>query len=219
MSCVNNLVARGGIEPPTFRFSGGLGVALELFALVRLDAGSAIRRVGSARLTRWPHLGPMKITPTTEGYHSLRRRQPVFDRQCRKPARDPLDIDAATGALRAGTWTDKLGNQPRNNACRRRRQHRRPVPPHRSESVPPVSDSPPALHGLAACLDHLVFRKIDETRRGGSGGAEEADAFGHAGHARFESIWVQAPNSSLIPTVSIAAQVSSTMCATITRSR
>ena len=75
------------------------------------------------------------------------------------------------------------------------------------------------LHGLAACLDHLVFRKIDETRQGGSGGAEEADAFGHAGHARFESIWVQAPNSSLIPTVSIAAQVSSTMCATITRSR
>ena len=47
-------------KPATFRFSDGLAPALKLFALVRPDAGPAIGRVGSARLTRWPHLGPMK---------------------------------------------------------------------------------------------------------------------------------------------------------------
>ena len=54
-------VARAGIEPATFRFSGGLALALELFALVRPDAKPAIRRVGSARLMRWPH----EIAPTS----------------------------------------------------------------------------------------------------------------------------------------------------------
>ncbi len=54
------LLTENGIQPATFRFSGGGALALELFALARLDARPAIRRVGSARLTRWPHLGPAK---------------------------------------------------------------------------------------------------------------------------------------------------------------
>jgi hypothetical protein len=32
MGCVNNLVARGGIEPPTFRFSGGRSYRLSYLA-------------------------------------------------------------------------------------------------------------------------------------------------------------------------------------------
>src|SRR5271166_376987 len=46
-------------QPVIFRFSGGLAVAWELFALVRLAARPAIGRVGSPRLSRlapsWPH--------------------------------------------------------------------------------------------------------------------------------------------------------------------
>jgi hypothetical protein len=55
----------------TFRFSDGLGLALELLALVRLDPRPATRRVGSARLTRWPHLGPI-LAPRNDPYSASR---------------------------------------------------------------------------------------------------------------------------------------------------
>src|SRR6516165_9941115 len=37
LSCIHHPVARGGIEPPTFRFSGGRDVTYEAFVLVKLD--------------------------------------------------------------------------------------------------------------------------------------------------------------------------------------
>jgi hypothetical protein len=37
MTSVNTLVARGGIEPPTFRFSGGGEVRSKTFVLVKLE--------------------------------------------------------------------------------------------------------------------------------------------------------------------------------------
>jgi len=53
-------VARAGIEPATFRFSDGLVLGLNLFALVKLDSRPAFRRVRSVGPARWPHLGPIR---------------------------------------------------------------------------------------------------------------------------------------------------------------
>ena len=52
------MVARAGIEPATFRFSDGLVLGWNLFALVKLDKRPAYRRVRSVGPARWPHLGP-----------------------------------------------------------------------------------------------------------------------------------------------------------------
>lgn len=54
------LVARGGIEPPTFRFSGGVLAYTNVFQPVRPEAQPAFGRVGSVGLARWPHVGPMR---------------------------------------------------------------------------------------------------------------------------------------------------------------
>jgi hypothetical protein len=59
LTCINNVVARGGIEPPTFRFSGGFLACTDVFQLVRPDARPAFGRVGLVGLARWPHVGPM----------------------------------------------------------------------------------------------------------------------------------------------------------------
>ena len=52
------LVARAGIEPATFRFSGGRVSRQRLYTLVRLDVSCKGGRVGSSDSTRWPHFGP-----------------------------------------------------------------------------------------------------------------------------------------------------------------
>ena len=49
------LVARGGIEPPTFRFSGGRDVRCETFVLVKLDELEPIPTVQSTQSE--PHGG------------------------------------------------------------------------------------------------------------------------------------------------------------------
>ncbi len=54
------VVARGGIEPPTFRFSGGGAAYTNVFQPVRPGARPAFGRVGSIGLARWPHIGPMR---------------------------------------------------------------------------------------------------------------------------------------------------------------
>jgi len=53
-------VARGGIEPPTFRFSGGGAAYTDVFQPVRPDVRPVFGRVRSVGLARWPHLGPME---------------------------------------------------------------------------------------------------------------------------------------------------------------
>jgi hypothetical protein len=53
------LVARGGIEPPTFRFSGGLAAYTNMFQLVKLVQMRLIGPVGPYDLPVWPHIGRM----------------------------------------------------------------------------------------------------------------------------------------------------------------
>ena len=60
LTCVNNLVARGGIEPPTFRFSGGVPAYTNVFQLVRLVPMSLIGPVGPYDPPVWPHIGRME---------------------------------------------------------------------------------------------------------------------------------------------------------------
>ncbi len=55
LTCVNNLVARGGIEPPTFRFSGGVLAYTNVFQLVRPDYTLPAGRTGPPGPQVWPH--------------------------------------------------------------------------------------------------------------------------------------------------------------------
>ena len=59
LTSINNVVARGGIEPPTFRFSGGLGSYIRVFLLVRLAQMPLIGPVGPYDPPVWPHIGRM----------------------------------------------------------------------------------------------------------------------------------------------------------------
>jgi hypothetical protein len=59
-AALNTSVAMAGIESVTFRFSDGLALGLNLFALVKLDTRPTFRRVRSAGPARWPHLGPIR---------------------------------------------------------------------------------------------------------------------------------------------------------------
>lgn len=60
LTCVNDPVARDGIEPSTFRFSGGVLAYTNVFQPVRPGTRPAFGRVGSVGLARWPHVGPMR---------------------------------------------------------------------------------------------------------------------------------------------------------------
>src|SRR3954471_24357300 len=53
------LVARAGIEPATFRFSGGVTAYATLFQLVRAGCGRPAGRAGVRGPQVWPHFGPM----------------------------------------------------------------------------------------------------------------------------------------------------------------
>ena len=54
-------VARAGIEPATFRFSGGAETEGDVLVLVKPGNGALNGRAGATVLTVWPHFGP--ITP------------------------------------------------------------------------------------------------------------------------------------------------------------
>ena len=84
-----------GIEPATFRFSGGLARAAELFAPVTQDTRPTIRRVGSARPTRRhrPGIGPSSTacvgSTLTRGWdgrgHRCRRWVMAVEEGLRRP--------------------------------------------------------------------------------------------------------------------------------------
>ena len=56
---------RLAVSSENFRFSDGLVLGWNLFALVKLDKRPAFRRVRSVGPARWPHLGPHKVTRYT----------------------------------------------------------------------------------------------------------------------------------------------------------
>ena len=57
------LVARGGIEPPTFRFSGGREIRCEAFVLVKLDELDQFRRFRTRNPNRMADAERMKTHP------------------------------------------------------------------------------------------------------------------------------------------------------------
>jgi hypothetical protein len=57
------LVARGGIEPPTFRFSGGREIRCEAFVLVKLDELDQFRRFRTRNPNRMADAEGMKTHP------------------------------------------------------------------------------------------------------------------------------------------------------------
>jgi hypothetical protein len=59
VSCVGALVARAGIEPATFRFSGGLGRYTVVFPLVKRALVPLTGPFGRTDPPLWPHIGRM----------------------------------------------------------------------------------------------------------------------------------------------------------------
>jgi hypothetical protein len=84
-------VATSGIEPPTFRFSGGLAIDKISFTLVRALRSARIGPVRAPGLKVWPYFGPIETRP----WRSLAHRRIVPSRQrtgrTRSTPSPPLD--------------------------------------------------------------------------------------------------------------------------------
>ena len=79
-------VARGGVEPPTFRFSGGVAVRLRHVVQTRYHVGGAWAAPSRRRMD-WSCTGPVRNTQTSAGRHPMVRADwPVTARALLPPA-------------------------------------------------------------------------------------------------------------------------------------
>ena len=79
-------VARGGVEPPTFRFSGGVAVRLRHVVQTRYRVGGAWAAPSRRRMD-WSCTGPVRNAQTSAGRHPMVRADwPVTARALLPPA-------------------------------------------------------------------------------------------------------------------------------------